>query len=327
MAKYVLALDQGTTSSRAIVFNHEGLIVTSAQQEFPQIYPSPGLVEHDPEAIWSSQLAVAKEAMNKAGASASDIAAIGITNQRETAIVWDKTTGKPVFNAIVWQSRLTVPICDALKAKGFDKEIRERTGLVTDAYFSGTKVKWILDNVVGAREKAERGELLFGNVDTFLMWRLSKGRVYVTDYSNASRTLLFNIYTKEWDDVILTELGIPRCMLPTVMPSSVIYGETDSEFFGGAIKMAGDAGDQQAATFGQACYDAGMAKNTYGTGSFMLMNTGSRGVPSQNGLLTTIAWGIGNQVTYALEGAIFITGAAVQGVRDELWIIKKSADV
>src|SRR5579884_1496861 len=227
MAKYVLALDQGTTSSRAIVFNHDGEIVSVAQQEFPQIYPSPGLVEHDPEAIWSSQINVAKEAMQRAGASASDIAALGITNQRETAIVWDKSTGKPVFNAIVWQSRLTVPICDALKAKGFDKEIRDRTGLVTDAYFSGTKVKWILDNVAGAREKAERGELLFGNVDTFLIWRLTKGRVHVTDYTNASRTMLFNIYNGEWDDVILNELGIPRAMLPNVMPSSAVYGETD----------------------------------------------------------------------------------------------------
>ncbi len=265
MAKYVLALDQGTTSSRAIVFDHAGSIVSVAQKEFPQIYPSPGLVEHDPEAIWSSQLAVGREALQKAGASASDVAALGITNQRETAIVWDKTTGKPVFNAIVWQSRLTVPICDALKAKGFDKEIRERTGLVTDAYFSGTKVKWILDNVPGVREKAERGEALFGNVDTFLMWRLSKGRVHVTDPSNASRTLMYNIYKGEWDDVILKELGVPRAMLPTVMPSSGVFGESDPEFFGGAIKMAGDAGDQQAATFGQACYlRAGLLRSGYG---------------------------------------------------------------
>src|SRR5579884_2892738 len=327
MAKYVLALDQGTTSSRAIVFNHDGAIVSVAQQEFPQIYPAPGLVEHDPEAIWSSQLAVAQEAMKKAGAEASDIAAIGITNQRETAIVWEKSTGKPVFNAIVWQSRLTVPICDALKAKGFDKELRNRTGLVTDAYFSGTKVKWILDNVPGARERAERGELLFGNVDTFLMWRLSKGRVHVTDYSNASRTLLFNIYNGQWDDVILNELGIPRAMLPTVMPSSGVFGETDPEFFGGPITMAGDAGDQQAATFGQACFEVGMAKNTYGTGSFMLMNTGTRGVPSQHGLLTTIGWGVNNQTIYALEGSIFITGAAVQWLRDGLKAIKASSDV
>jgi glycerol kinase len=331
MAKYVLALDQGTTSSRAILFDHAGSIISVAQQEFPQIYPAPGLVEHDPEAIWSSQLNVAKEAMGRAGASAEDIASLGITNQRETALVWEKATGKPVFNAIVWQSRLTVPICDALTAKGFDKEIRARTGLVTDAYFSGTKVKWILDNVPGAREKAERGELLFGNVDTFLIWRLTGGRVHVTDYSNASRTLLFNIYNKEWDDVILNELGVPRSMLPTVMPSSAVYGETDAEFFGGPIKIAGIAGDQQAATFGQACYDIGMAKNTYGTGSFMLMNTGSKGVPSQNGLLTTIGWGLGDpahpEITYALEGSIFITGAAVQWLRDGLRAIKTSVDV
>lgn len=327
MAKYVLALDQGTTSSRAILFNHEGGIASVAQQEFPQIYPSPGLVEHDPEAIWSSQLAVAQEAIKKAGASASDIAALGITNQRETAIVWDKATGKPVYNAIVWQSRLTVPICEELTAKGFDKEIRSRTGLVTDAYFSGTKVKWILDNVPGVREKAERGEVLFGNVDTFLMWRLSKGRVYATDPSNASRTLLYNIYEGKWDDVILKELGVPRAMLPTVMPSSGIFGETDAEFFGAPIKMAGDAGDQQAATFGQACYEVGMAKNTYGTGSFMLMNTGTKGVPSKNQLLTTLGWGINNQTIYCLEGAIFVTGAAVQWLRDGLKAITNSADV
>lgn len=331
MAKYVLSLDQGTTSSRAIVFNHEGAIVSIAQQEFPQIYPAPGLVEHDPEDIWSSQLAVAQEALKKANATAADIAAIGITNQRETALVWEKATGKPVCNAIVWQSRLTVPICDELTAKGFDKEIRQRTGLVTDAYFSGTKVKWILDNVPGAREKAECGELLFGNVDTFLMWRLSRGRIHATDYSNASRTLLFNIYTGTWDDVILTELGIPRSMLPAVMPSSGVFGETDPEFFGAPIPIAGVAGDQQAATFGQACYEIGMAKNTYGTGCFMLMNTGAQGVPSQNGLLTTIGWGTGDpakpDLTYALEGSIFVTGAAVQWLRDSLRVIKSSPDV
>src|SRR2546428_1998591 len=328
MAKYVLALDQGTTSSRAIVFNHDGAIVSVAQQEFPQIYPAPGLVEHDPEAIWSSQLAVGREALKKAGASASDVVAIGITNQRETTIVWEKSTGKPVFNAIVWQSRLTVPICEALIAKGFDKEIRARTGLVTDAYFSGTKVKWILDNVAGAREKADRGELLFGNVDTFLMWRLSKGRVHVTDPSNASRTLMYNIYEGKWDDVILNELVVPHSMLPTVMPSSGVFGESDPEFFGGAIKMAGDAGDQQAATFGQACYEVGMSKNTYGTGNFMLMNTGTKGVPSQNGLLTTIGWRQGDGPTiYCLEGAIFITGAAVQWLRDSLGVIKTSSEV
>src|SRR5947209_1231570 len=327
MAKYVLAIDQGATSSRAILFTHDGAIVSVAQQEFPQIYPAPGLVEHDPEAIWSSQLAVAREAIKQAGASAADIAAIGITNQRETAIVWEKATGKPVFNAIVWQSRLTVPICDELKAKGFDKEIRNRTGLVTDAYFSGTKVKWILDNVSGAREKADRGELLFGNVDTFLMWRLSKGRVHATDPSNASRTLMYNIYENRWDDVILKELGVPHSMLPTVMPSSGVFGETDPEFFGAPIQMAGDAGDQQAATFGQACYEVGMAKNTYGTGCFMLMNTGNKGVPSQNGLLTTVGWGIKGQTVYALEGSIFITGAAVQWLRDSLGVIKQSVDV
>ena len=327
MAKYIIALDQGTTSSRAILFDHDGAIVSVAQQEFPQIYPAPGLVEHDPEAIWSSQLAVAQEAIKKAGATAADIAALGITNQRETAIVWDKQTGKPVYNAIVWQSRLTVPICEELTAKGFDKEIYARTGLVTDAYFSGTKVKWILDNVPGVREKAERGEVLFGNVDTFLMWRLSKGRVYATDPSNASRTMLYNIYNREWDDVILNEFGIPRAMLPTVMPSSGVFGETDAEFFGEPIKMAGDAGDQQAATFGQACYEVGMAKNTYGTGCFMLINTGEKAVPSKNKLLTTIGWGIGDKTIYCLEGSIFVTGAAVQWLRDGLKAITASADV
>jgi glycerol kinase len=327
VAKYILALDQGTTSSRAILFDHAGTIISVAQQEFPQIYPAPGLVEHDPEAIWSSQLAVAREAIKKAEAPVSEIAAIGITNQRETAIVWEKSTGKPVFNAIVWQSRLTVPICEELTAKGFDKELRARTGLVTDAYFSGTKVKWILDNVPGVRAKAERGEVLFGNVDTFLMWRLSKGRIHATDPTNASRTLLYNIYEGKWDDVILKELGIPRAMLPTVQASSGIFGETDAEFFGIPLKIAGVAGDQQAATFGQACYEVGMAKNTYGTGCFMLMNTGTKGVPSNNGLLTTIAWGIGGQTYYALEGAIFVTGAAVQWLRDGLGVIKQSSDV
>ena len=331
MATYVLALDQGTTSSRAILFDHAGAIVSSAQQEFPQIYPAPGQVEHDPEAIWSSQLAVAQEAIKKAGVTAADIVALGITNQRETALVWEKSTGKPVFNAIVWQSRLTAPICEELIAKGFDKEIRARTGLVTDPYFSGTKVKWILDNVAGAREKAERGELLFGTVDSFLIWRLTGGRVHVTDYTNASRTLLFNIYDGKWDDVLLNELTVPRSMLPTVMPSSAIYGETNPELFGGPIKIAGIAGDQQAATFGQACYEVGMAKNTYGTGSFMLLNTGSKSVPSKNGLLTTIAWGLNDpahpDLTYALEGSIFVTGAAVQWLRDGLKAIKNSVDV
>lgn len=331
MAQYVLALDQGTTSSRAILFHHDGAIAQVAQQEFPQIYPKPGLVEHNPEDIWNTQLQVAQEVMRKASASARDIAAIGITNQRETALVWERDTGKPIFNAIVWQSRLTAPICDELKAKGFDKEIRARTGLVTDAYFSGTKVKWMLDTIPGARERARRGEILFGNVDTFLIWRLTKGNAHITDFSNASRTLLFNIHTLNWDDVILKELDIPRQMLPKVMPSSGVYGETDSEFFGGPIQIAGDAGDQQAATFGQVCYEVGQAKNTYGTGSFMLMNTGSRAVESKSGLLTTIGWGLGDPdhpaITYALEDSIFITGAAVQWLRDGLGVIKRSADV
>jgi glycerol kinase len=324
---FILALDQGTTSSRAMLFKHNGTIASIAQREFPQIYPAPGLVEHDPETIWSSQLAVAREAIQKAGASAHQIAALGITNQRETTIVWEKATGRPVYNAIVWQSRLTVPICEELSAKGFDKEICTRTGLVTDAYFSGTKIKWILDNVPRVRQQAERGEVLFGNVDTFLMWRLSKGRVYATDASNASRTLLYNIYTGDWDEVILQELGIPRAMLPEVKASSGLFGETDAEFFGIPIPLAGVAGDQQAATFGQACYEVGMAKNTYGTGCFMLMNTGTRAVPSNHGLLTTIAWGLGEQTHYALEGSIFVTGAAVQWLRDGLGIIKQSVDV
>ncbi|HVU70709.1 MAG TPA: glycerol kinase GlpK [Ktedonobacteraceae bacterium] len=324
---YVLALDQGTTSSRAILFNHNGEVVSVAQREFPQIYPAPGLVEHDPEAIWSSQLAVAREVLRVAGVRAEEIAALGITNQRETAVVWEKATGRPVHNAIVWQSRLTVPICEELTAKGFDQELRARTGLVTDAYFSGTKVKWILDHVPGVRERAARGEVLFGTIDTFLMWRLSKGRIHATDVSNASRTLLYNIYTGDWDDVILRELDIPRAMLPRVQDSSSLFGTTDAEFFGVPLPLAGVAGDQQAATFGQTCYEVGMAKNTYGTGCFMLMNTGTRGVPSQHGLLTTIAWGLGGQTYYALEGSIFVTGAAVQWLRDGLGIIKQSADV
>ncbi|HEY7127038.1 MAG TPA: glycerol kinase GlpK [Ktedonobacterales bacterium] len=331
MAQFVLALDQGTTSSRAILFTSAGTIAQVAQKEFPQIYPQPGLVEHNPEDIWSTQLQVAQEVLRKAGISADDVAAIGITNQRETTFVWERESGRPIFNAIVWQSRLTVPICDELKAKGFDKEIRARTGLVTDAYFSGTKVKWILDNVPGARERARRGELLFGNADTFLIWRLTKGRVHVTDFSNASRTLLFNIRTLDWDDVILNELNIPRQMLPKVMPSSAVYGETAPEFFGKAIPIAGDAGDQQAATFGQACFEAGQAKNTYGTGCFLLMNTGKTPVESSSGLLTTIAWGEGSPaspaITYALEGSVFIAGAAVQWLRDGLGIIKTSSEV
>ena len=327
MAKYVLALDQGTTSSRAILFTKDGRIHETANQEFPQIYPSPGHVEHDPEAIWDSQLAVAKKVMQSAGASPDDIAAIGITNQRETTVVWEKSTGKPVQNAIVWQSRITAAYCDSLKAKGLEDTIRSKTGLPIDAYFSGTKIRHILENNPGARARAEAGELLFGNVDTFLIWRLTGGKVHVTDYSNASRTLVFNIHDLDWDDELLAEMGIPRAMMPTPRPSSEVYGETEAEFFGAPIKIAGDAGDQQAATFGQACFEPGMAKQTYGTGCFMLMNTGDEAIPSKNGLLTTVAWGYDGKVTYALEGAIFIGGAAVQWIRDGLQAIKESSDI
>ena len=325
MAKYIMALDQGTTSSRAIIFDENGTIKGVTNREFTQIYPKPGWVEHDPMEIWGSQIGVAREVLSKSGLSPSDIAAIGITNQRETTIVWDKNTGKPVYNAIVWQCRRTAPICDELKAKGLTETIREKTGLVIDAYFSGTKIKWILDNVEGAREKAEKGELLFGNVDTWLIWNLTGGKVHVTDYSNASRTMLFNIHTLDWDDDILAELNIPRAMLPKVMPSSHVYGYTTSEVFGGEVPIAGDAGDQQAALFGQACYSPGMAKNTYGTGCFMLMNTGEKAVKSESGLLTTIAWGVNGKVEYALEGSIFIAGAVVQWLRDELRILDNAA--
>ena len=327
MAKYVLALDQGTTSSRAILFTRDGRIHESANQEFPQIFPSPGHVEHDPEAIWESQLAVGKKVMETAGATADDIAAIGITNQRETTVVWEKATGKPIQNAIVWQSRITAGYCDSLKAKGMEDTFRSKTGLPIDAYFSGTKIRHILENNEGARARAEAGELLFGNIDTFLIWRLTAGKVHVTDYSNASRTLVFNIHDLDWDDELLAEMGIPRAMMPTPKPSSEVYGETEAEFFGAPIKIAGDAGDQQAATFGQACFEPGMAKQTYGTGCFMLMNTGEEAVPSKNGLLTTVAWGYDGKVTYALEGAIFIGGAAVQWIRDGLHAIKESADI
>lgn len=325
MAKYVMALDQGTTSSRGIIFDENGTIKSVTNREFTQIYPKPGWVEHDPMEIWGSQIGVAKEVLEKSGLSPSDIAAIGITNQRETTIVWDKNTGKPVYNAIVWQCRRTAPICDELKEKGLTEKIREKTGLVIDAYFSGTKVKWILDNVEGAREKAEKGELLFGNVDTWLIWNLTGGKVHVTDYSNASRTMLFNIHTLDWDDEILAELNIPRAMLPKPMPSSHVYGYTTTEVFGGEVPIAGDAGDQQAALFGQACYSPGMAKNTYGTGCFMLMNTGEKAVASESGLLTTIAWGVNGKVEYALEGSIFIAGAVVQWLRDELRILDNAA--
>ena len=326
MAKYVMALDAGTTSNRCILFNEKGEMCSVAQREFTQCFPKPGWVEHDAEEIWASMLGVAVEAINKIGATAEDIAGIGITNQRETTIVWDKETGEPVYHAIVWQCRRTSEYCDSLKEKGLTDKFREKTGLVIDAYFSGTKVKWILDNVEGVRERAEKGELLFGTVETWLIWKLTKGRVHVTDYSNASRTMLFNINTLEWDDEILAELDIPKCMLPTPMPSSCVYGESDPSYLGGAIPIAGAAGDQQAALFGQTCFRPGEAKNTYGTGCFMLMNTGEKPIFSKNGLVTTIAWGLDGKVNYALEGSIFVAGAAVQWLRDELRIIDSSPD-
>jgi glycerol kinase len=325
--QYILALDQGTTSSRAIVFDRSGKAVSSAQQEFPQIFPGPGHVEHDPEDIWSTQLATAKEAIARAGISALDLAAIGVTNQRETTVLWEKATGKPIANAIVWQSRVTAPICDRLKAAGHEATFRQKTGLVVDAYFSGTKIKHLLDSFDGLRDRAARGEVLFGTIDTFLIWRLTGGQCHVTDVSNASRTLIFNIHTMQWDDELLRLLDIPRAMLPEVRSSSEVYGQTDAELFGAAIPVAGDAGDQQAALFGQACFEPGSAKNTYGTGCFMLLNTGDKPVPSEKGLLTTVAWKIGGKTTYALEGSVFIAGAAVQWLRDGLKAITASADV
>ena len=326
MAKYVMALDAGTTSNRCILFNERGEMCSIAQREFTQYFPKPGWVEHDANEIWASQLGVAVEAMGKIGAMAEDIAAIGITNQRETAIVWDKNTGEPIYRAIVWQCRRTSEYCDSLKEKGLTEMFRMKTGLVIDAYFSATKIRWILDNVPGAREKAEAGDLLFGTVETWLIWKLTKGAVHVTDYSNASRTMLFNINTLEWDDDILTELDIPKCMLPEAKPSSYVYGYTDSSFLGGPIPIAGAAGDQQAALFGQTCFTAGEAKNTYGTGCFLLMNTGEKPVFSNNGLLTTIAWGAEGKVHYALEGSIFVAGAAIQWLRDEMRLIDSAAD-
>lgn len=326
MAKYVMALDAGTTSNRSILFNEKGEICSVAQREFTQHFPKPGWVEHDADEIWGSMLGVAVEAMNKIGASASDIAAIGITNQRETAIVWDKNTGEPVYRAIVWQCRRTSEYCDSLKEKGLTEKFREKTGLVIDAYFSGTKVRWILENVPGAREKAQGGDLLFGTVETWLIWKLTGGAVHVTDYSNASRTMLFNINTLQWDEEILKELDIPFSMLPEVKPSSCIYGTADPRFLGGSIPIAGAAGDQQAALFGQTCFNPGEAKNTYGTGCFLLMNTGEKPVFSKNGLVTTIAWGLDGKVNYALEGSIFVAGAAIQWLRDELRIIDSAAD-
>lgn len=324
--KYVMALDAGTTSNRCILFNEKGEMCSVAQREFRQIFPKPGWVEHDANEIWASQLGVAVEAMGKIDASAEDIAAIGITNQRETAILWDKNTGEPVYNAIVWQCRRTSEYCDSLKEKGLTETFRKKTGLVIDAYFSATKIKWILDHVPGAREKAERGELLFGTVETWLIWKLTKGAVHVTDYSNAARTMLFNINTLEWDDDILAELDIPKVILPKPMPSSCVYGMADPSFLGGAIPIAGAAGDQQSALFGQTCFEAGEAKNTYGTGCFLLMNTGEKAVFSENGLITTVAWGLNGKVTYALEGSVFVAGAAIQWLRDEMRLIDSAVD-
>jgi len=326
-AKYVLALDQGTTSSRSILFKHNGTIVAVAQQEFPQIFPSPGHVEHDPEAIWKSQLATARAVIKKAKAKPGDIAAIGITNQRETTVMWDRKTGKAIHNAIVWQSRITAPICDDLKAQGMEGTFRRKTGLVVDAYFSGTKMKYLLDKTKGARAKAKNGDILAGTIDTYLLWRLTGGKVHATDYSNASRTLVYNIHDLKWDGELLDVLNVPSATLPEVKDSSGVFGVTDPKFFGAPIPIAGIAGDQQAATFGQACFETGMAKNTYGTGCFILMNTGHKAVTSKSGLLTTIGWGLGGKVTYCLEGSIFIGGAAVQWLRDGLKIIKNSADV
>jgi len=327
MPTHVLALDQGTTSSRAVVFGHDGQAVATAQQEFEQLFPKPGHVEHDPEAIWSTQLETAKKALQQASLSYEDVAAIGITNQRETTVLWERHSGTPVSNAIVWQSRLTANICEQLKDRGLEETFRQKTGLVIDAYFSGTKIKYLLDSIDGLRSRAEKGEILFGTVDTFLIWRLSGGKRHVTDYSNASRTMIFNIHTLDWDDELLDILDVPRAMLPEVRPSSEVYAETDPDLFGGAIPIAGNAGDQQAATFGQACFESGSVKNTYGTGCFMLMNTGTSPVASKNGLLTTIGWGIGDEVIYCLEGSVFVAGAVVQWLRDGLQIIKSAAEV
>ena len=326
MPRYIMSLDSGTTSNRCILFDHSGSICSVAQKEFTQIFPQPGWVEHDADEIFSTQLEVAKQALANVGATAADIAAIGITNQRETTVVWNKFTGKPIHNAIVWQCRRTAAYCDALREEGLVDTVREKTGLVIDPYFSGTKIRWILENVPGAREQAENGELLFGTVETWLIWKLTKGRIHVTDYSNASRTMLFNINTLRWDDEILTKLEIPASMLPQPKPSSCVYGSTAAEFFGAPIPIAGAAGDQQAALFGQTCFEPGASKCTYGTGAFLLMNTGSKPILSRNGLVTTIAWGIDEEVTYALEGSIFIAGAAIQWLRDELRFIESAAD-
>ena len=326
MPKYMMALDSGTTSNRCILFDRAGRIVSVAQREFTQYFPQPGWVEHDANEIWATLLGVAVEAMQMAGAAAADIAAIGITNQRETTIVWDKATGEPVHHAIVWQCRRTSEYCDELRARGLIARFREKTGLVLDAYFSATKLHWLLENVPGVRERAAKGELLFGTVETWLIWKLTGGRAHVTDYSNASRTMLFNINTLDWDEEILAELNIPRSMLPKPLPSSGLFGTTDPSLLGGEIPITGAAGDQQAALFGQTCFQPGEAKNTYGTGCFLLMNTGEKPVFSQNGLVTTIAWGLGEKVTYALEGSIFVAGAAIQWLRDEMKLIANAAE-
>ena len=326
MSKYIMALDSGTTSNRCILFNSEGQICSVAQKEFTQIFPQPGWVEHDADEIFNTQLEVAKQALANIGATAGDIAAIGITNQRETTVVWNKFTGRPVYNAIVWQCRRTAPYCDKLVAKGLTETIRYKTGLVIDPYFSGTKIRWILENVPGARQQADNGELLFGTVETWLIWKLTGGRVHVTDYSNASRTMLFNIHHLQWDEQILRLMGIPASMLPEPKPSSCIYGNTDAQFFGAPIPIAGAAGDQQAALFGQTCFEPGDSKVTYGTGAFLLMNTGEKPIFSKNGLVTTIAWGLDGKVNYALEGSIFVAGAAIQWLRDELRFIESAGD-
>jgi glycerol kinase len=327
MSRYILALDQGTTSSRAIIFNHDGAIVTTAQKEFTQIFPQPGWVEHDPIEIWSTQLGVAAEAISKAGLTPQDIAAIGITNQRETTVVWERKTGKPIYNAIVWQDRRTALICDELKANNKQQIVQQKTGLVIDAYFSGTKIKWVLDNVSGARDKAAKGELCFGTIDTWLLWNLTNGTVHATDVSNASRTMLCNIHTLQWDDELLSMLDIPKNILPEIKSSSEIFGHTSGAFSNAKIPVAGIAGDQQSALFGQLCTQPGMVKNTYGTGCFMLMNTGEQPVTSKNNLLTTVAWKINGVTHYALEGSVFIAGAVTQWLRDGLGIIKTSTEV
>lgn len=326
MKKYLMALDAGTTSNRCIIFDLDGRRVSSAQREFTQLYPHAGWVEHNANEIWATQLAVAVEAMQTAGATWEEVYAIGIANQRETTVVWDRLTGEPICPAIVWQCRRTAEYCDSLKSKGKTENFRQKTGLVIDAYFSGTKVRWILENVAGARERAERGELLFGTVDCWLIWKLSGGKVHATDYSNASRTMLYNINTLSWDEDILRELDIPASMLPEVKPSSGVFGFADPQYLGGPIPIAGVAGDQQAALFGQTCFSAGSAKNTYGTGCFLLMNTGRQPVFSKNGLVSTIAWGVDGKVEYALEGSIFVAGAAIQWLRDELKLVEKASD-